>query len=65
MAGEVTSYEELQRMTHKERQAHFAASVVPDPEHDDDPRVRALFDRARERAQRRLADRESTHSDGD
>ena len=47
MAAEPTSYEELQRMTHEQRRAHFVASVVEDPEHDDDPRVRALFDRAR------------------
>ena len=26
-------------MTHEQRRAHFVASVVQDPEHDDDPRV--------------------------
>lgn len=64
MASEVSSYEELQRMTHEQRRAHFDASVA-DPEHDEDPRVRALFERARDRAQRRLADRETAYSDGE
>jgi hypothetical protein len=49
VASKVTSYEELQRMTHEQRRVHFDAGVVADPEHDDDPRVRALFERARER----------------
>jgi DNA-binding NarL/FixJ family response regulator len=34
-------------VTHEQRHAHFVGSVVQGPEHDDDPRVRALFDRAR------------------
>jgi hypothetical protein len=41
--SEVTSAQELQRMTHEQRRAHFDASVVADPEHDEDPRVRALL----------------------
>ena len=65
MAAETTSYEALQRMTHEQRRAHFVASVVQDPEHDDDPRVRALFDRARARAAARLAQREIARSDGE
>jgi hypothetical protein len=64
VAAGTTSYEALQRMTH-ERRAHFVASVVQDPEHDDDPRVRALFDRARARAAARLARRENARSDGE
>jgi hypothetical protein len=63
--SEVTSDQELQRMTHEQRRAHFDASVVADPEHDEDPRVRALFERARDRAQQRLADCETAHSDGE
>ena len=65
MAAEPTSYEELQRMTHEQRRAHFVASVVQDPEHDDDPRVQALFDRARARAEARPAQRENARSDGE
>jgi hypothetical protein len=65
VASKVTSYEELQRMTHEQRRAHFDASVVADPEHDEDPRVRALFERARDRAQQCLADRETAPSGGD
>jgi hypothetical protein len=38
VAAEPSSYEELQRMTHEQRRAHFVASVVQDPEHDDGPR---------------------------
>ena len=52
-------------MTHEQRRAHFVASVVQDPEHDDDPRVRALLDRARARAEARLARRENARSDGE
>lgn len=57
MATKITMYEELQRMTHEQRRAHFAASLVTDPEHDDDPRIRALFQQARHRAEQRLAAR--------
>jgi len=65
VAAENTSYEALQRMTHEQRREHFVASVVQDPEHDDDPRVRALFDRARARAVARLAQRDNARSDGE
>jgi len=65
VAAENTSYEELQRMTHEQRRAHFVASIVQDPEHDDDPRVRALFDGARARVEARLAQRENARSDGE
>jgi len=65
VAGKVISYDELQRMTHEQRRAHFADSVMPDPEHDEDRRVRALFERARGRAQQRLAEREKARSDGE
>jgi hypothetical protein len=47
VASKVTSYEELQRMTHEQRRAHFDASVVADPEQFDDPRSgRCLSGRA-------------------
>ena len=50
MADQVTSYEELQRMTHEQRRAHFAAGFVADPEHDDDPRVRWAVSRILDRS---------------
>ncbi len=65
VSSEVTSYGELHGMTHEQRRVHFAESVVPDPEHYDDPRVRVLFLRAQDRARQRLAERETARSDGE
>lgn len=65
VASKVISFDELQQMTHEQRRAHFAASVVFDPEHDEDPQIRAIFVRARGRAQLRLAEREKARSDGE
>lgn len=54
----VTTWEELQRMTPEQRRAHFEESIVWEPEHHADPRIRAMHKRAQERVARIIAEEE-------
>lgn len=50
----VTTAAELENMTPAERRAHFEASIAWDPDNVDDPRVKALLERSRQRTQARI-----------
>jgi hypothetical protein len=59
---EITTAAQLEKMTPAERQAHFEASIVWEPDSISDPQIAALVERSRQRTLQRIESTETTEA---